>query len=44
MPSSSCGQEDSNCNEGGTEFNEANEESQDCLRDCGQDLMRYSKT
>ena len=44
MPSSSCGQEDSDCNESGKEFDEANDEKQDHLEDCGQDLMKYTKT
>ena len=44
VPSSSCGQEDSDCNESGKEFDEANDEKQDHLEDCGQDLMKYTKT
>ena len=36
MPSSSCGQEDSDCNKSGKEFGEANDENQDRLEDCGQ--------
>ena len=38
MPSSSCGQEDSDCNESGKEFDEVND---DCLEDGGQGLMWY---
>ena len=40
MPSSSCGQGGSDCNESGKEFNEAND---DRLADGGQDLMWYDR-
>ena len=40
MPSSSCGQEDSDCNESGKEFDEAND---DRLEDGGQHLMWYDR-
>ena len=36
VPSSSCGQEDSDCNKSGKEFGEAHDENQDCLEDCCQ--------
>ena len=38
--SSSCGQEDSNCNGVVKRFDEVNNESQVRFEDCGQDLMR----
>ena len=38
VPSSSCAQEDSDCNESGKEFDEGND---DRLEDSGQDLMWY---
>ena len=40
VPSSSCGQEDSDCNESGEKFDEAND---DRLEDSGQDLMWYDR-
>ena len=40
MPSSSCGQEDSDCNDSGEKFDEAND---DRLEDSGQDLMWYDR-
>ena len=40
--SSSCGQEDGDCNESHKEFDERNDENQDFLEDHGEDLMRYN--
>ena len=40
MLSSSCGQEDSDCNESDKEFDEVND---DRLEDGGQDLMWYDR-
>ena len=41
VSSSSYGQEHGDCNESCKEFDEGNDENQGCLKDHGEDLMRY---